>query len=259
MTLGCNQLSALNFDPLATQWDYSCIYLIKKGSQCLVFEDVANLVDNSFTLSYSVEDNNWVFFHDFIPDFYYHTREQLFNTKNQLFFEHNEGKYGEYHDLDTENSIKPFFVDVVFRTDVDILLETVNWVSSVLEDKADGSDIDNEWSTLTHISIWNSQQHTGRIPLKDVFKDLQYETSRKTNGAWSFNNFRNIVTSRGTQFIKDIFDNYRLDSTMTSDKSWYEKELLQDKYMIVRFEFDNSLQKQLLLHETSIQAIKAHR
>jgi hypothetical protein len=46
---------------------------------------------------------------------------------------------------------------------------------------------------------------------------------------------------------------------MTSTKDWYDAELLQDKYFVVRFEFDNTLQKQLILHETAVQAIKAKR
>jgi len=252
---GCNQLSAANFDPAVTQWDQSCYYVLKVLGVCLLFKDAEVLENKSFTLSYSVEGQNWVFYHDFIPDFYYQTREQLFNLKAQDQFRHNTGAYGVYHD----SNIKPFFIDVIFTAGEEILLETVNWISSVLEDSSDASNVEGEFFTLTHISIWNSQQHTGRIALKDIFKDLQYDTSRKTNGQWSFNDFRNIVALRSTQFIKDLFNDYALDLNMVDDKPWYERELLQDKYMVVRFEFDNSQQKQVLLHDTFIQAIKAKR
>lgn len=257
---GCTQLSAVNFDPNATVWDYNCIYIIKSNGVCLKFKDVENMIDNSFTLSYSVEGNNWVFFHDYIPDFYFHTRESLLNVYSQKLFKHNEGRYGFYHEEFERDLIpKSFFVDIVFNAEDDILLETVNWVSSVLEDSSDASNVGSEWNTLTHISIWNSQQHTGRIPLDSIFKDLQYTTSRSTNGHWSFNDFRNIVEGRGNQFIQDLFHNYNIDPSYLADKAWYEKELIQDKYVIVRFEFDNSLQKQLLLHDVSVQAIKAKR
>jgi hypothetical protein len=258
---GCNQLSADNFDPTASSWDHSsCYYVLKVLGWCLLFKD-PEMEDKSFTLSYSEEAKNWVFFHDFVPDFYINTRDKLYNVKDQNFYVHNEGAYGSYHQDNSQDELitKPFFIDIVFKADEELTLESVNWVSSVLDDKQDLSPVGNEWNTLTHISIWNSQQHTGRIALKDVFKDLQYETSRNLNGKWSFNDFRNVVTTRGTQFIKDLFNDYTVDSSMVSDKVWYEKELLQDKYMIVRFEFDNSQQKQLLLHETSIQAIKSKR
>lgn len=260
LTPGCIQLSANNYNSNAYVWDYSCKYVLKKGSTCMLFEDVDDMVDKSFTLSFSIEANNWVFFHDFIPDFYFHTREKLFNSKHIFQYEHNKGNYGWYHDQHFQSTpeVKPFFIDIVFNAEEDLLLETVNWISSVLEDSSDASTIGSEWNTLTHISIWNSQQHTGRIALQDVFKDLQYETSRNTRGQWSFNDFRNIVLTRGSQFINDLFSDYSLVA-VTGEKSWYEKELIQDKYFIVRFEFDNTLQKQLSLHDTTIQAIKAKR
>jgi len=258
---GCNQLSAANYNPSVTNWDYSCDYVLKVNGVCYLFKDVEDMEDNSFTLSFSVEGGNWVFFHDFIPDFYFHTREKLQNLKDQKTYQHNEGDYGVYYGQGPgeESVVKPFFIDVVFNAGEELILETVNWVSSVLEDSSDASTVGSEWNTLTHISIWNSQQHTGRIALQDIFQDLQYDTSRNLNGEWSFNDFRNIVTTRGTQFLLDLFNDYALEPTMTSTKAWYEKELIQDKYIIVRFEFDNSLQKQLLLHEVSVQAIKAKR
>ncbi len=256
MPNGCTNISAVNYDPLATTWDHSCIFLVRALGACLKFTDLDEYEDKSFTMSYSVEGESWVFFHDFIPDFYFHTREQLYSAKFNKFYEHNTGEYGKYHDIDT---IKPFFIDVVFKADEEITLETVNWISSVIEDRPDNSSIGNEWNTLTHISIWNSEQHTGRIALSDVFNHLQYQTSRKTKGEWTFNDFRNVVENRGTQFIGTLFEDYALDTNFVAPKSWYEKELMQDKYMIVRFEFDNSQQKQLLLHEATIQAQKTGR
>jgi hypothetical protein len=265
MAQGCNQTTAVNFAPNATSWDHSCIYLMKlsfpnSNSQteyCLAFEDLAleNTVDKSFTMSYSVKDGAWVFFHDYIPDFYFHTREALFALKDNALYKTNAGPVGKYF----TDTVNPFFIDVVFKADGELLLETVNWVSSVLEDSSDASTVGSEWNTLTHISIWNSQQHSGKISLQDVFADLQYQTSRKTDGKWSFNDFRNIVTDRGTTFIKDLFNNYRLDPAMASTKDWYEAELLQDKYFVIRFEFDNLQKKQLILHDTTVQAQKALR
>jgi hypothetical protein len=92
-----------------------------------------------------------------------------------------------------------------------------------------------------------------------VFKDLQYETSRKTQGEWSFNDFRNILASRGQQFLMDIFNDYALDSGAVAPKAWYDKELLEDKYFVIRFEFDNTSDTQMVLHQTNIQALKSDR
>ena len=118
---------------------------------------------------------------------------------------------------------------------------------------------EKEWETLTHISIWNSQQHTGRISLASIFEDLQYKTTRRTKGEWSFDDFRNVLKDRGPQFLMDIFNNYALISATAGDKGWYDKELLEDKYFVIRFEYDNQANKELILHQTNIQVLKSNR
>jgi hypothetical protein len=265
MSNGCTHISANNYDPSATVYDHTCEYVVKATvpnlvtglpeSVCLLFKDVQDYEDKSFTLSYSVESGTWVFFHKYIPDFYFSTRENILNLKSQKLHRHNEGAPGLFYDETPEN----FYIDVVVRDKDKLLLQTVNWVSTVLNDSTDVHTRGSEWDTLTHISIWNSQQHTGKIALEDVFKNLKYKTSRNTNGAWSFNDFRNVLVSRGTQFIADLFDEYALDPSQVGDKPWYSKELLQDKYFVIRFEFDNLSGKSVILHEVNVQATKAIR
>lgn len=267
MAAGCTHITAVNFDPTATSWDHSCQYLLSvdpidgTGPYCLLFEDVEEMTDQSFTVSYSLEKDNWVFFHDYFPNIYFHTRTKLMSIgETDLFgkrlFEHNSARPGKYYELTAQP--KSFFVDVIFKTDFELILDTVNWISSVLNNTSDHSARGSEWYTLTHITIWNSQQHTGRIALRDIFKDLQYATSRKVNGKWSLNDFRNVLETRGSQFLGTLFEDYALQGTPQT-KSWYDKEFLQDKYFIIRFEFDNSSDIQLALHDTSIQATKAKR
>lgn len=267
MSLGCTHVTANNFDPNATVWDHSCVYLLKAsilnsftGLQepaCLLFKDVEEeqMENVSFTLSYSIEGKGWTFFHDYIPDFYFHTRERLFSLKDSKLYRHNTGPFGRYYEEDP----KSFFIDVVFKDKEELILETVNWISTMLSETKDNSDRGSEWNTLTHITIWNSQQHTGRIPLSSVFTNLQYQTSRAVNGAWSFNHFRNTVLTRGLPFLQNLFKDYAVIPGTTGAKAWYDADLLQDKYFIVRFEFDNSSGKFLTLHETAVQAIKAKR
>ena len=248
---GCVNLNAINYNPSASEDDYSCLYHIAPvGGSTHYFHDYKGLVDNSFTMSFSAEGKSWVFFHDYIPDFYLHTREQLWTLKDQRLYKHNAGPHGLYYKDDPES----FFVDVVFKSDSDLLLETVSWITEVLADT-----VESEWETITHISIWNSQQHTGRIRLEDVFDKLQYKTSRRTQGEWSFDDFRNVLLDRGPQFLMDIFHNYALIPEAAGDKGWYDQELMEDKYFVVRFEHDNTNDKEVILHQTNIQVIKSDR
>lgn len=249
---GCTNPNAVNYNPLATESDGSCRYLIEDvDTKTEGFSDYAGLEDKSFTVSYSVLGESWVFFHDYLPDFYIHTREYLWSSKDTNVYKNEGGPRGVYYDL----TPKSFFIDVVFKSDSDILLETVTWISELLDSNA----ADAEWSTITHLSIWNSQQHSGRVALKDLFKNLQYETSRKSEGEWSFNEIRNVLATRGSAFLLDFFNDYKLDPAAVGVNPWYEKELLEDKYFVVRFEFDNKVNKELVLHQTNVQATKSIR
>lgn len=266
---GCLNPNAVNYNSNATVEDFSCLYLFSNGNQCLLFKDVipSQIEDKSFTLSYSMLGNSWVFFHDYYPDMYIHTHQYLYSLKDSQFFKHHEGPPGVYYD----GIPKSFFIDLVFTSEVrrtlgmvtsdyfkasgDMILESVQWVTEFLD-----NNTDQQYKTLTHISIWDSIQHTGRISLDQIFTDLQYKQMRRTQGNWSMNDFRDVLQSDGTPFLLDLFNNYQLDPTKVPPYTpWYNRKVIQDQWFTVRFEFDNTSGQQLLLHDMIIQALKTDR
>ena len=252
MIAGCTNPAAANYNPGADTENYSCFYLIKAQGDCHLFRDVTGLVDKSFTLSYSVSGNGWVFFHDYLPDFYIHTRENLYSIKNNGMRKHHEGPYGIFDDEEP----KPFFIDVIFNADSDMLLESISWITETLN----AQDTDSMFNTLTHITIWNSYQHSGRITLSQIFESLEYNNIRRTKGEWSFNDFRDVLKENAGNFLTSIFNNYLVDITKVEPNPvWYEQMLLQDKWFCIRFEFDNSTNSKVVLHDTSIQVLKQDR
>lgn len=254
---GCTNPAAANYNPNANSDDGSCIYVNKINGVCYAFKDAPQVLNQSFTLSWSLAGaNNWVFFHDFIPDFYFSTRQQLYNLKGGQIFEHNAGVPGVYHDPGTVYS---FFLDVVFRSGdekkPEMTLNAINWITTVL--KSDGSV--DPFTTLTHITVWNSYQCSGRIPLSQVFNDLEYGV-RKTKGTWSFDDFRNLLLKDGVAFLDTIFNNFAVLPGATSpDVPWYEQQELEDNYFFVRFEFDNSTGQKIYLQEVNIDANESFR
>lgn len=248
---GCMNPNAVNYNPSATMEDNSCIYLVSHAGTCRKFTDYIDpSIDKSFTLSYSVLGKSWVFFHDYLPDMYIHTRDTFYPVKNSTIYKAHEGLPGTYF-----NGTNSFFIDIVFRAESDLLLESISWVTEFLST----TGRDAQFDTLSHISIWNSSQHSGRIALSQVFDDLAYE-ARRTKGVWSFNDFRDILKANGEQFLLDVFHNYALDvNQVSSNVSWYDRALLQDKWFCIRFEFDNSSGKKVILHDTTITALKSNR
>jgi len=256
----CTNPAAVNYNPQATTDDGSCLYLNKVGGVCYAFQDVPpnEIEDKSFTLSWGVESDNWVFFHGYTPDYYLQIREKLYNLRGNRIYKNNQGLNGVYYD----NTPQSFFIDVVFR-EIDekkriaqLTLNAVLWLSTVLN--ADGSEA--AFDTLTHITIWNSTQCTGRIALDQIFKDLSYDDMRNTQGYWNFNNFRDNVIQQGVSFLDDIFNNFAVNTEVVADVlPWFEEQLIEDNYVIVRFEFDNTSGKKIYLEDTQIDANKSYR
>lgn len=251
-TLGCRNPKAVNYNPAADQEDYSCIYLDKVGGVCYEFLDVAatDVTEQSFTLSYSLEQGSWVFFHDYIPDFYFMTKTDLYSVKDKKVYKHNAGAPGVYYN----STPSSFFVDLVFTGDESVLLNSVQWLSEVFDTNGEV-----EFSTLTHITIWNNQQCTNRIPLPDIFSGLKYEV-RKTQALWNFNDFRDLVKDGMTKFLDDIFHNFTvLSGSIDTGKPWFKKQLLQDNFFVIRLEFDNTSGNQIFLHKADINANESFR
>lgn len=283
--LGCTSPTAKNYDASATEDDGSCIWLNNISGTCYEFTEVPedDTVDNSFTVSMALEQDSlkpegWVYFHDYLPDAYVHTRDKLLNLKTNIPFYQSKGNKGIYHFNSTP---KPFFIDVLFATNSafneppsaryqhaykpypGMVLNSVNWVSEV---RAGGNIIfdDNKRAlyleTVTAITIWNEYQTSGRIELTQGIAGLTQGNSRNSEETWNFNNFRNVLDNLTDQFIQDIFHDYLMDETKLSPNlSWWQKRLIQGKYFIVRFEFDNNNNKQIMLHDMDADVSRSIR
>jgi len=252
MITGCRNPAAINYNSAADTEDYSCIYLVKYNGVCYALRDVPPeaITDQSLTLSYSLESKEWVFFHDYIPDFYFSTRSQLYSIKDNRVYIHHKGNPGVYYG----GSPNSFFIDCIFPIDGEAVLNAVNWLSEVFN-----VSMEVEFSTITHITIWNNQQCTGRIAIADVFAGLEYQ-ARKTEALWSFDTFRDMVANTGTQFLLDIFNNFAVDtSNINMDKPWFDQDLIHDNWYTVRLEFDNTSGKDFILHGADLDVTKSPR
>jgi len=252
--VGCTNPGAVNYNGSADTENFSCKYLFKANDQCHLFTDVqpVDIVDRSFTLSYSAKDQSWVYHHDYAPDMYLHIREQLYTAHNNAIYKHNDGPAGVYY----STTPKSFFIDVVFTAEQDILLECVLWVSEFLNTNS----TDSRFITLSHISIWNSTQHSGRVPVSQIWNSLGYDNARRTKGEWVFDDFRDALKENAGDFLTNIFNNFSVDPTKIDPTgTWYSNGLIEDKWITVRFEFDNSVSGKLVLHDTAAQVIKTNR
>lgn len=250
MAAGCTNTKAVNYAPAATEDDGSCIYLVKEAGICYAFDEEVTTRDESYTASYSFDGKNWVFFHDYVADFYFHTKENLFSLKDNKIYKHNSGLPGVYY----TGVPKSFFVDAVFNDNAEMILNSIQWIAEVLNQQKEV-----EFSTLTHITVWNNQQCSGRIAITDAVANMVYDRF-KNKSIWNFDDFRDMVKTRGTNFLNDLFNNFDvITAEIDQDKPWFDQDLIHDNHFIVRFEFDNTSQKQVILHEAGVSVTKSPR
>ena len=168
---------------------------------------------DKLTLSYSLEMDNWAYFHDYWPQRYLRSRNESFCVFSDAVRAMNTGSPGVF-----ESGTKPYIIDVVFNFNKDVFVDGVLWDTVVAGFPDD---------TFTHITISTETETTGRRVLT---------TPRRIQGVYSFNEIRSIVNS--LPFKDDVFNDYNiLAGTTTANKPWYEKPRIIDNHAIVRFEY----------------------
>ena len=241
--LKTNKNNPLNDDGIIFGYDkkYKRILMSLKNNQ------------NSFTISYSLEKQNWTFFHDYIADMYFHSRTRLYSVKNNKIFINDEGVMGNYYEPDFLDAgtyskvIHPFFIDIVFKQKEQSTLTSVNWVTDSINSYLKQEVINK--NTLTHLTIRNDEQHSGRIFLTG---DNWYESKFvKMKDVFSFNNFNNIIVKGIPVNLESILKDYLLRNEITNI-NWYEIENMFSYYHVVRFEYDNKVNNIILLKEAFV-------
>lgn len=223
-----------------------------------------------FTLSYSSFANNgqggWVSFHDYPADYMFSTRKNVISFKDGKLYKHNSATNKGTYYADKKSS----YVDVLFnpysipsfvngkRTfkDSPLILDSVNWNTNFIK----SNDVTDFYKTITSLSIRNQYQHSGKIILDydtNLFKDTN---SRNAETKWYCNSFRNIVNDPNIPFIKDILHNFEeINSNLNSNLSWFEKELINNRWFIIRLEYDNVGDYKMVLHSVDINKTDSYR
>lgn len=204
-----------------------------------------------FTLSYSLSSDNWVSFHDYIPQGYLRQRDNVYSLFYNRVYKHNAGDYGVYY----SPNVLPFYIDIPFYAQqegdkIEYKLDSISWNSETFPRK-------EEYLTATHISIYNQYQCSGRIALYNLdWLNLNY---RKIGSTFHFDKFRDIINQRGDTFLSDIFSGFEIDQSKLGALFWHQKSLFKDKVCIVRIEFDNIANVEFSLQSVTVTPSISYR
>jgi hypothetical protein len=226
-----------------------------QGGNRVEFDD-SKFINKSVTLSFNLEENKWSWIcnHDYFPNLFFYAFKGLYSGLNKLtpsvgcsVYEHNDkltkglfygGKFVSY-------------VDLIFNQSSDItkLLHSITLVTDVIN-----SNGGNEFTkTITHIMIYNENQCSGIINIKDNY----LKVTRTANKEWNINGFRDLIINPTNPIIDEKGD--LIQSNINLAKLWFEKSNFISKFITVRLIIDNIDNDDVYIHEVKANSIKSNR
>lgn len=186
------------------------------SEQYLSWDNAEYFEDDSFTLSFSPETQTWISFHDYQPNMYFYGSNRIFSSKEGVLYLHNvESVMGRFFGVRY-----PFILEYVDNRDP----KASKTIASLFIDSevvTQGGVIKRD-KTMTKVRVKNSYQDTGDIDVS-YFKNAG--NARYAQGFWRINVLRNIKDENGN---------------LVTNREWYDKDFLSDRYHHVILEFDNS-------------------
>lgn len=239
------------------------------------WEEIEEVRDLSWTLSFYPDFDYWLSYHDFQPFGIFATRNNVLSFNDKEIYVHNQENFVKYYKgeifkslinpvlkspYNTRNKyVSAVFTNVLFRCDI------------VKDKKVDRN------KTLTRISFHNSYQSSNKITLipfddrKTYLEQYDQYNIRLSHNYWQFNKFRDLkldkreLTWEEWDSLKTIVFNENnseietLNTNIDNNQPIQRKRKFIDEYMIVLLEFDNEEQDQFLLHDINYITLPALR
>ncbi len=244
---------------------FSTVYDSRKERVLLTKIDrVSGQDDKSWTVSYSLKNDSIVSWHSYTPEMYIGISNDFFSIKNAGVWRHNAlGSFQTFYGV-----LYPHIIEYV---SVDNQIMNKIWNSIALHTEAQlYSAIDEDFTsyryrTFNKAVLYNGRQSSGELNLiiKDItgaksdylgdqVKNTLLDTPISNNeGIWSFNNFKDLVSSEGvTLFLPrqndDFIDKVVNPAAIDLNKSWTQLESFRGKYLVVRLIFDTFANTKLI-------------
>lgn len=216
--------------------------------------------NQSWSISYNPIKKVWVSYHTYIPDYMFTTQENsLYACSEDLLYLVNGDPTTTTKGRYFTATIYSSFIDALYSSGgKDILFVGTNWITEsypVTMTAGQPSSTLNYSNTFTHLTAWSTDHCSGRIPLlvSDNFDDLYSDRIRNKNRSWYFNNIRDIKIADG--FVRGFYDDFTLDTTkLNTNMEWYDQRKFTDKFIICRYEYDNTVNNRLLFSSADIEA-----
>lgn len=219
--------------------------------------------NGSWTMSYSLKDEAWVGWHSYMPNFYFYISDKFYawiNGSSNLWKFNRKHHYQNFFGQDY-----PHIIEYVSNPD-ELKTKIWNHIRLLTEAKQYSEEyedfVDMRYVTFNKMIAYNTRQSTGlaNLVVKDTKANPQFYLEQQTENNfediiidrnerdWTINDLRDIRINYNIPiFRKDLTslqDSYYIDKILNQDsldpeKDWSQLESFMDKYLVVRFIFDN--------------------
>lgn len=225
------------------------------------------IINNSWTLSYSLKYNTWTSFHSYIPNFYFRMNDKHFSWlygNNNIYKHNRDNHFQEFY-----GKKYPYIIEYV-SNDNPIVTKIFDHIRFLTEAKRFDSNskeyYDERFITFNKAILYNSRQCSGELNLrvKDITPEqedyLKLQIINENNNVifldrnekdWLLNDFRDYridynkpIWNKDKNTISENNNSIFIDKVLNNDtidlnKEWYDLESFRDKYLVVRLSFDN--------------------
>lgn len=216
--------------------------------------------NRSWTMSYSLKDKSWTSHHSYMPNMYIYYHDTLYSwilNRSSLWRHNKEGVYANFYGVQY-----PFIIEypVVAPAKEEVVWNEVKLVTYAKKFDPEYQEfVEDNFITFNKMIAYNSRQCTGLLNLvkKTQGNFFMLEQIRDTTGeiridkeekSWHINDFRDIVVDytkplfrkdtpslQSTYYIDKVLNN----AILNPNKDWSELESFRDRYIVLRFIFDN--------------------
>lgn len=243
------------------------------------------LLDNSWSISFSLKFDSWTSWHSYLPSFYVNTPNKFYswlinpsNRQRNLLWLHGKlGFYQNYYGKQYPHVIEYVSVSNPLITRV---WDTLRFLTEAKRHDPDMKEFFEErFITYNKMVVYNSNQTSGELNLvpKKQLETTDYLNNQVLGNVtiidrdeedWKVNNLRDIRINHSvpifTKKLVDRQEEYYIDkilnsSSLNPNKSWMELESMRDKYLVIRLKFDNFDDVKLLFNYSVETERQSHR
>ena len=234
------------------------------------------LVNNSWTMSYSLKRQDWIGAHPYLPSFYMHSQEKFYSWNGGTdIYKHNiKGSYQTFY-----GTYYPFIIEYVDNPSP-LSSKIYDWVLFQTEAKKYDAEseeyLDQRNITFNKVLFYNTEQISGVLTMVPKYNESanylldQTKNLSATSGQipidrnerdWTINDMRDLrVDYTKPMFIKNIVDlqpNYYIDKIVNPDaidinKDWTQLQSFRDKFLVVRLIFDTFADTRLIFNFSAL-------